>query len=69
MRRNRKFRRLLGILPLLALGAGGAVYMASNQVDPSYAGVGTLTVSCATPPATSADPQATPTCTSTPKAP
>jgi hypothetical protein len=40
--RKRKVRRLLIVLPLLALGVGGFAYQASNSVAPSYAGTSTV---------------------------
>jgi hypothetical protein len=44
--RDRRKLRLLIALPLLALATGGAVYMASNTVEPSNAGIATIYVDC-----------------------
>ena len=40
--RRRRLRRLLAVLPLLAIGIGGIAYQASNTVAPSYAGTSTV---------------------------
>jgi hypothetical protein len=41
---------MLTVLPLLGLATGGAVYMASNTVQPTYAGVSKFTVHCTVTP-------------------
>lgn len=59
MRRRRRRRLLIAAVPLLGLATAGSVYLASNDVPPSNAGVSTFNVSC-----NSADP---PICTTTPR--
>lgn len=44
--RNRRKLQLVLAVPLLALATGGAVYMASNTVEPSNAGTATIHVDC-----------------------
>lgn len=49
--RRRRRRRLLLALPVVTLATGGVVYMATNVIPTSYAGVKTFPASCQMTPA------------------